>query len=191
MKCISCKKTANVILHHLQPYCCPCFCRMIEKRVRKFVRINKVFKKGDNICIVDDGSHDFLNAQFLLKSIIKGLPVKIRILRIKIKNRQDFLKNKVLLKLSKNTKMIIPWTMEDEDSLFLKNIFDSKAPIKSSFIKLLMIITDDESAAFAECRGFNVSKKEDKNDVKIFLNEIENKYPGSKFGLLKSSLELK
>ncbi|MDO8740965.1 MAG: hypothetical protein Q7J54_05340 [Candidatus Woesearchaeota archaeon] len=190
MKCISCNKPATIILKHLQPYCCACFCRMIEKRVRKFVRINKIFKKGDNICIVDDSSHDFLNTQFLLKSIIKGLPVKIEVLKIRIGNRWDFLKDKKIIKLSKNSKIIIPWTMDDEDSLFLKNVFNSKISIKSHFIKLLINITDDESAAFAKCRGFKVSKKGNKNNIKNLLNEIENKYPGSKFGLLKSSLEL-
>lgn len=192
MSCISCNKKADVSLHHLQPYCHSCFCRMIEKRVRKFIRVNKIFKKKDSICIINDHSHDFLNTEFLLKNIIKDLPVKIRILKIRIKNRQDFLKNKTVLNLlkTKTSKIIIPWTMDDEDENFLNGIFNLKQKTKTNFIKLLIAITDEESAAFAKCRSFKISKKEDKTDIKDFLNEIENKYPGSKFGLLKSSLEL-
>lgn len=192
MTCISCNKPATVILQHLQPYCCSCFCRMIEKRVRKFVRVNKIFKKNDNICIVDDCSHDFLNTQFLLKSIMKDLPVKIGILRIKLKNRRDLFNDKKALKLSKNknAKIVVPWTMDDEDASFLKNVFDLKKQTKTQFIKLLIAITDEESAAFAKCRGFKVSEIKEKEEIRIFLNEIEKKYPGSKFGLLKSSIEL-
>ena len=69
--CFMCGKKPETDLKHLRPLCKLCFCRTIEKRIRKYARINKIFKKNDRILVTDNLDH------YLVKSMIKDLPVKI------------------------------------------------------------------------------------------------------------------
>src|SRR3989344_953804 len=77
--CIKCRKIKELVsLPHIKSFCRGCFAEMIEKRIRKYVRMNKIFRKGDNILIIDELSF------FLVKSIIKELPADIFLKNIEI-----------------------------------------------------------------------------------------------------------
>ena len=76
MKCIKCSGKAEISsLKHIGPACRSCFLKIIEKRVRKELRLNSQIKKNDKILIIDNGTKESAVGEFLLKSIIKDLPV--------------------------------------------------------------------------------------------------------------------
>ena len=84
--------------------------RIIEKRVRKEIRINKLISKNDTILIIDDGSYKFKISQKLLKNIVQDMPVTIEIKKTKYILGDNF--------DSKWNKIIIPWNLDDENEYF-------------------------------------------------------------------------
>ena len=172
MLCAKCRKNiAESSLRHLGSLCRFCFCALIEKRIRKNVRINRVFKKNDKILVVGD------LCCYLVKRIIKNLPVKItRTNRIK--------------KL-RGYKAVAPSTLDDEINHFLESIFLNKKIKEAGYIKLLKNITDEEAALFAKFKGIAFKPNRKNKEVQEMLDKLSEKYPGIKFSLLKSSEEMK
>ena len=152
----------NKEFRHLKA-CKAGFCRAIEKRVRKNLRLNKTFKKGDIIGVDDDLSYYFVN------SAVSGLPVKV------------FRK-----KVNGATKTIKQWTADDEINHFFKQMFYGKQIKMKKFISVLRVITDDEALKFAEIKG--IKFKPNKKDKKVydFVEAMQKKYPDTKSKLTKS-----
>src|SRR3972149_11316153 len=107
MLCAKCRKnSAESSLRHLGSLCSFCFCALIEKRVRKDVRINRIFRKNDKLLVVGD------LCCYLVKSIIRNLPVKI--------TKTDRIKK------LREYKTVAPSTLDDEINHFLESIFLNK-----------------------------------------------------------------
>ena len=180
MKCKNCNRKADTGLAHLGPLCKGCFCKTVEKRIRRYVRINKIFKKNDRI-LIDDRL-----CLFLIKSIIKDLPVNIFFR--KNADKRFIIRNKI-------NKVVVPWTVDDEISLFLEGVFSGRIERgllkgKGKEIKLLKNITDKEAVLFARFKGIEFKANKKKEDIAEFLNELESKYPETRFSLMKSVEEL-
>ena len=97
--CARCGKKMQLIsLPHIKNVCQSCFARMIEKRVRKYVRKNKIFRKNDRLLVIDDLSF------FLVKSIIKGMPSRIFMKKMSIDGlaKKDAKKKKTIRRLEEN-----------------------------------------------------------------------------------------
>src|SRR3989344_4178709 len=117
MKCYKCNCKAIISIPHLKPVCKRCFEGIIERRIRKYIRINKLIKKNDRLIIKDP------ICLYFIKKIIKS-PVKI---------------------VKKNGKEVIPWTLDDECNSFLYNFFKPNFKIKeNNKIKLLRTVTEQE-----------------------------------------------
>lgn len=161
------------------------FIRIIEKRVRKHARLNKLFRKHDKIFVKGT-----LN-KYLVPKIIKDLPCKIYYKKPK----------------TRVNKIVIPWTLDDEINLFLKQFFTGKKIRQNpKHIKLLKPITDKEAARFAKIKKLKfkpnktlkfVSKaykspiwKKEKA-IQHFIDEMEKSYPDTKYKLYKSKELLK
>ncbi|MBW2984168.1 hypothetical protein KY361_03580 [Candidatus Woesearchaeota archaeon] len=168
MRCIKCKRKKQLVrLASLEPVCKDCFCRIIEKRIRKRIRLNKLFRKGDRILIADELSF------YLIKKIIKELPVKL------------FLRTSA----DKTNKKAVKWTLDDELSAFLENIFFGKKRSKPKQISILDVITDNEAVMFSKINNIKFEpNKKDKNITNI-LNRLEKKYPEIRFSLSRSISE--
>ena len=179
MECIKCRKKAGISLRHIGSVCKSCFLKIVEKRVRKELRTKKLIRKNDRILVVDNGSKEFAVGHYLLKNIIKNLPVKIA----KIKTNKAILPKTT----KKYDKVIIPWSLDDEAEDFLNALFNSKKQTKSSkkAIKLLMNISDEEIGLFAKIKKFKYRKRK-KSKIKQMLDMLEKRYPGYKFSLLNS-----
>lgn len=184
MECFRCRKKARINLKHLGRLCNNCFLKLIEKRVRKELRTKKLIKKDDRILFIDDNSKEFFVCYFLLKSIIKELPVKIETKKTKKLNlSSNFTK--------KYDKIIIPWNLEDEAEGFLELVFNKKKQPRFSkkAIKLLKNLSEEEIKAFARIKGFSYKTKP-KSRIKKMLDELEQRYPGYKFSLLNSTKQM-
>ena len=175
MKCKSCNNKTSKIHLTYPPHelCEECFLRIIEKRVRKHVRINKLFKKNDKITIINDESKEAQVNKYLLKSIIKNMPVTIT--------------EKKTTKGIKAGKIIIPWNLDDEINQYLEEVINNyKTNENKKIIKLLKPILNSEVETFAKIKGFKYKKISHQKENK-FIKGLEEKHPGTKFSLLKSS----
>ncbi len=142
-------------------------CKKIEKRIRKDIRINKLFKKDDKIYVKNKLS------KFLIQRIIGTLPKTFT-------NSQK-----------KANKIVVKCTLDDECGDFLENLLYNKKknPIKG--IKLLRTITDKEAMLFAKYNNIMFKPNKKNRKIKEILDELEKSYPQTRFSLAKSINSIK
>jgi hypothetical protein len=143
------------------------FTKVIEKRVRKYARLNRLFRKNDRILV--KGSLE----KYLVPRIIQDLPC--RIYYQKPKNvRID--------------KIVVPWTLDDEINLFLKQYFTGKKTKQNpKQIKLLKPITDKEAARFAKAKKLSFKPNKKDREIQKFINKMTEHYSDTKYKLYKST----
>ncbi|MBW3015393.1 hypothetical protein KY330_03160 [Candidatus Woesearchaeota archaeon] len=166
MNCFSCKRKGN-LNHNGRDYCNSCFCKLIERRVGKYIRANKFFEANDSVLVKDPLT------EYVLNRILKGMPLK-------------FVKRKI-----KGVKEVVQWTLDDEIHAFLKSFFSKAFTLaKVKGIKLFKVVTDDELKTYAQIKKlkFEPRKKEKFFDL---ITELEKKYPEIRFSLSKSLNELR
>tara|TARA_Y100000310_G_scaffold327713_1_gene394515 strand:- start:1017 stop:1553 length:537 start_codon:yes stop_codon:yes gene_type:complete len=176
MLCSKCKKfKVKVEISHLGSLCSNCFSKIFEKRIRKFVRLGKVFSKNDRILVSDKLS------EYLVKGIIKDMPVKMFFRKFS----ERFVKEK------KVNKVVVSWTLDDELNQFLEKLLFNRSVKDVKYVKLLKSVTDEEVEAFAKIKKikFDINKKN--KDISEFISVLNKKYDDIKFGLGKSVEKLK
>ncbi|MBW2992670.1 hypothetical protein KY345_05630 [Candidatus Woesearchaeota archaeon] len=133
---------------------------VIEKRIRKYVRLNKLFRKNDVIKVKDDIS------SYFVRKIIKNLPAKI-------------------VKQGKCDKVVSVWTADDEINGFFMNILGKKVKDEKN-VKMFLWVTDEELEKY--CKINKIKFKRNKKDKSVirFVDEISLKFPDSKHKLIKS-----
>jgi len=188
MECIKCSQKSSISMKHLGELCKTCFVEVIEKRVRKELRTKNPLKKNNKIVIINNASKESAVSEYLLKKIIKGLPVDITIKKSSKLN----LPSKTVQKYDK---IIIPWSLEDEAAEFLELLFN-KTPItkfSKKSIKLLKVLSEEEITMYTKIKKlkYNKQSKKKKSKVKIILDTLEKKYHGYKFSLLNSTRNIK
>ena len=161
--CIKCgKKGQSLGLPHMRDVCSNCFCTVTQKRVRKELRLKKLIKKHDRILFVNDLSMEHLVAEYLLKRILKDLPVEFYSRRFDFERHTlpDFLGSKKLketMKKMKITKVILPWNMDDECVLFLSQLFSGEAFNRIGqdkvFVKMLLNVSSQEVGIYSKMKG--------------------------------------
>ncbi len=192
MNCFKCKKkAASIRLGHVPGRLCDgCFLKLIEKRVRKEVRLRKLFSRKDHILILNDKTKESLVSQYLLRSILKHLPVTFLVFEVENRFNISEKKLKTIVKTDAVNKIVLPWSLEDEVEYFLSKMFgklEFEKPKKPLRIKLLRNVSDKEIEIFAKIKGFKYKKSKPYNkDIREMLNKLEKKHPEIKFSVLKS-----
>jgi tRNA(Ile)-lysidine synthase TilS/MesJ len=190
MKCVKCRAEATVHLDNLDS-CRGCFQKIIQKRVRKEIRIKSLIVKGDKILVLDDGSAEAKLAVYLLKEIIKGLPVKIEqkkgkyVIGEEIKGNYD--------------KIILPWNADKEGEYLLRCFFEKKKPLYLSnfgikgkkYIKPLVHVMHKEAAEFCRIKKIKFTDNKETSLASEMISKLQKQYPEIVFSLVKSSEELK
>jgi hypothetical protein len=171
MNCRRCLKMADCSLHHFGPLCKGCFSELIEKRVRKYIRLHDFFKKNDSILVAGDVSCHFI------KRIMPELPMDIQRVSINYK------------KTSKK-RLFIDYTLDDEINDFLNRMFSKKTPKKNVY-SIIKVLTDEEAETYSKFHGTMFKKNRKKKHVQEFIDGLERVYPEIKFSLAKSIDELK
>lgn len=162
MKCIHCSSTAKLKFTD-KNLCNRCFCKVIEKRVRKYLRLNKLITKGDKVYIDSDVCKYFIDK-------IISFPIEI----VKDKKKAD--------------KVVIPWTLDHEGLSFLGKFFEKEFGMEKEnkkYVKLFKTI--DEKSLFEFCRIKKIKYKKIKdNELSKELDKLSKKYPELKYSLGKS-----
>lgn len=182
MRCIRCKKDADVILPHLSA-CNSCFCRIIEKRIRKQMRVNELFSKGETVHILDDQSA----ASAIISSL---LPEVLSYKRI------EFI---ICEKIPNNAaKAVLPWTLDDELNSALKSIFlgdEMIYPAKRfdpaiQTVMPLISVTREEIERYADINGLKFTETEDTEPLLSFRGMFRQ-HPEIPFNFFKNIQRLK
>ncbi|TKJ17247.1 hypothetical protein CEE44_01805 [Candidatus Woesearchaeota archaeon B3_Woes] len=143
------------------------FFKNIEKRIRKDIRVNKLFQKNDRIYVKDKLS------RFFIDKIIGTLP-------------KTFTND-----LKKANKKVIKYTLDDECNDFLEKLFYNKKKKQVKEIKLLRTITDKEALLFSRYNHIKFSPNKKNKKIKELLDSLEKSYPQTRFSLAKSIESLK
>lgn len=190
MRCIKCAKPATYSIQN-NPYCRFCFPTVIEKRIRKYVRLNKLIKKGDKILIFCDSTYNSKNTLLLFDRIIKNLPIKIDTITDNYSIGQKVNQNKY-------NSIIFSWTLDDEINYFLECVLNNIPPkflgnysIKDTrYIKFLLPILDKESKDYAKINGLKC-KARAKHPLSTLFDTMEERYPEIRYSIFKTSQQLK
>jgi hypothetical protein len=177
MKCYLCRKNATIKQQKNRYICDNCFCRLIIKRIRKFCRLNKVFKKNDKILVIGE-----LN-KYLAKNVVEKRPVK---LFFRARDNKDFVKK------NKINKILIQWTLDDEANNFLLGLFKG-AKIKKfdeKYIKFLVSITNEEAGKFAKIKKLKFKANKIDAFIKKLVDDLHKEHPSARYTLLKNLQEL-
>src|SRR3989338_7300928 len=157
------------------------FCELIEKRVRKHVRLSALIKKNDVLVV----EHPLV--AYFIKSIVQDMPVTI------LKTMPDETGD------GKTTKQVLAWTMDNELDAFLYQIFAGKDLVveaqkeheqNTQQIKLLVTLTDKEAEMFAQAKQIEPLPKKTRK-YEALLQQLEQKHQETRYSLMKSVEELK
>jgi len=163
MKCVQCGNGAEK-----GDICDRCLCKNIEKRIRKYARLNKVFSRGDKLIVVGD------ICNYFVKSIIKGMPVEVK----KVAKRP--------VKIASGWKLIVQDTIDDECCSFLDGLFGKMSKkCDKNVIKLLCVVTDGEIERFAKTKKLKFKPNKKNELIKKELDKLEEKYRETKYSLVK------
>lgn len=175
MGCYLCNKKSVVKQQKGREICADCFCRLIEKRIRKYARVNKIFGKNDSIFVVGK------LAEYFVRQIIGKRPVKI-FSRAKV--------DSVFIKKNKINLVVVSDTLDDEINMFLEKVVNNKKKGKDKSVKLLSCITDEEAQMFAKIKKIKFVPKKKNKDIMKFVNELSAKHTHARFSLIKNIKDL-
>jgi len=151
--------------------CAKCFSRLIEKRIRKNVRLKKAFANNDKILVIGD------LAKYFITSILGERPVKV-FYRASV--------NKEFVKKNKINKIVRTWTLDDVANEFLSEVLLGEKIKKRKYIDILSCITDSEAELFSKLHKIKfIVNKKDKDIVKL-LKTLSDKHTHAKFSLLQN-----
>ena len=178
MKCYLCGAKASIKQQKNRSICDRCFSRLIEKRIRKFTRLNKIFKPKDRILVIGE-----IN-KYLIKNITGEMPIKL-FFRANI--------NKDFVKKNKINKILIEYTLDDEINSFLTSLFKGKKikRLDKKHIKLLKPVTDDEAKEFARINRLRFKPNKKDPFIQILIDELHQNHPNAKYTLLNNIDDLK
>jgi len=161
-KCVICGKKARIKIKGNPSFCEKCFARIIEKRIRKYIRLNKLFSKGDKIY-----ANNFF-VKFILKNILKDL------VSLKKKKKAD--------------KIVLSNSADDISIQFLKNLLNGKKPKKKNKkeINILLYVTDKELTEYSKIKKIPFKPKKKDKHIADFLYSMQKKYPETIISLAKA-----
>jgi hypothetical protein len=194
MTCVKCKKTAIPDVEYAgNHYCNSHFLELMEKRVRKNLRVNQLIDVNKEYVLFDDLTSEAKVTEYFLNKIFKGY-LKLKIVKspLKIVNEKNNKNDKTKKSAIKGKELIIPTNLDEQVLLFLDNFLKNKKATKkdnknkSNEIFPLEVLMQKEIELI--CRILKIKfYPRVKKDI---LDELEKRYPGTKFSLFQSKMNL-
>ncbi|MBU1975644.1 MAG: hypothetical protein KKG59_04540 [Nanoarchaeota archaeon] len=161
----SCKNKSTIMLSYInRGYCDKHFMELIEKRVRKELRVNKIIDVKKKYNILADNSKEFLISKYILNSIFG------RALKLEVVNEIK----------SKNT--IVPTNMDREINSMFDAFLKNKSIPQKIGITILDNVLDEELMHIAKILNIKNATQEDRLAL---IEEVNSKHL-IKFSLKKS-----
>lgn len=135
----------------------------IEKKLRKYTRIHKVFEKDDLILAKDPFT------KHLVKDIVGDLPITFT------------------TDPNKATKIVLPWTGDDENNTFLHAIFNNKKlEADPKIVKLFLPLTDKEVTQLAKSHKLSFEPMAKDKAIEKITDTMAKAFPDTPNTLRKS-----
>ena len=176
MLCQKCNRAkAEIKLPYLGLRLCKsCFCRLIEKRVKKEIRSKELINEKEKILLLDNNSKEARISEYILNTAYNN---RLNLIKVKVSKFEiGFVNKKVkeIIKKNKIKQVIIPWSLDDEIIYFTENLFKRGdfnflghfTQDKIFYIKLLRNVLESECLLFAKCRKFKFKNKPEKDRQK-------------------------
>lgn len=175
MDCFKCRKKAIPDVEYAgNHYCENHFIQLMEKRIRRNLRTRRLIDVKKKYVLLDDGSSEMKLTEHFLKKIFEG---------------------RLQLKKEKNPKakgnLIIPTNLDAQALFFLegftkdkKELKNKKSPYKN--IMPLEVILQKEVELLCGILKIKFRKRVKTN----ILDDMEKKYPGTKFSVFQSKMNL-
>ena len=156
--------------------CGKCFCRTVEKRIRRYIRLKYPLKKEDTLNIMDDNSLDAKVLIFAMKNLQEDFPFKLKALKA----------------APRGGMIAFPWNLDDAAASFVEGVIFKKA------FKMppapLSVVHPEEIKIFAKIKGIKGSpgKRLGCRGKQVLggLNKLEEKHPDIKFSILNFFSEI-
>jgi hypothetical protein len=141
-------------------YCAKCYSELVEQKIKHNLRRYSI-KKDSRLLVSDKAS------KYIVEKVI-NLPVKIV-----GKGKADY--------------KILPWTTDDENEVLLREFLENKKMPKEDkkTVKLFYPLSKKEMESYF--RGKKIPYKAERSEIDTILDAFEEKYPGTKASLLRSS----
>lgn len=179
MICSKCKKAAIPDVKYAGlSYCRQHFLELMEKRVRKNLRTRQLIDINKNYILIDDGSSEAKLTEYFLNKIFKG-HLKLRISQ---KTQKNSSKTPAGIK-------ILSSNLDEQALMFLDDFLKNKKTTNNSGAKGIIpleVLMQKEIELI--CSFVNIPFKPKLS--KDILENLENKYPGTKFSLFQSKMNL-
>ncbi|PIN80044.1 hypothetical protein COV13_04260 [Candidatus Woesearchaeota archaeon CG10_big_fil_rev_8_21_14_0_10_32_9] len=169
---MTCSKCRSVELKNVEyaglKYCKRHFIELITKRIRKDLRAREEITLDKTYYLLKENTPEFILTKYFLERIFGKYLKLTEVNTIKTKN------------------MIIATNLDMETKQFLESYFTNTKYVEKH-IRPLRTVTKEEIEKL--CEILNIKGKPKKGLE--FLEKIDNKYPGSKFSVLRSINHLK
>ncbi|MFH1399094.1 MAG: hypothetical protein ABIG95_03205 [Candidatus Woesearchaeota archaeon] len=186
MKCSKCNKNGVDLSKAFLAgaLCNGCFQKQVEKRVRKFARVNRIFQKNQKILILDDGSVNAAITACIMRKLLIYIPHtstvrKTGFEKIKFKGKP----------YPQFDRIVVPWSLDKEIEMFLKGLFCDSTHIYSDkrIVKLLCNVTQEEISLLSNINNLK-QRKTIPYDREIcrMVDTLQKRNPEVRFCLLKS-----
>ena len=134
---------------------------IIEKRIRKDVRMSGIFKKINSILVKDDVSEHFV------RRIIQDKPVKI-------------------VRKGSADKIVGVWTADDEINDFFMKIVGKGKKLENGFVKMFLSVTDEELEKYCKINNIEFTRQDKDKAAQKFVDDVSLKHTDSKHKIIKS-----
>jgi hypothetical protein len=174
MKCSKCKKTALSDVEYAgKNYCETHFMELMEKRVRKNLRVREIIDVKKEYFLIDDGSSEARLTEYFLNKIFKGY------LKIKIVKKQT-------KQSAKNVEQIFSTNLDEQAALFLDSFLKNKKQKEEKKVMPLEVLMQKEIELLCKILKIKFIPRI-KKDI---LEDLEKRHPGTKFSLFQSKMNL-
>lgn len=182
--CKQCEKNPVYEFTNKRKLCKGCFVEYFHRKVFYTIRKFNMIRKGDTI---EHRNNGYLDDE-VLKEILLLVSRRIDFKLIELPSKKINKINKIADSscLDSNSNLIV-------NSLINKNISYLKKylPVEGKIVRPLYLFLQEEILLYAKIRNIKFKiKKEKKNNIEIFIDEMEKKHPEIKRAIVNSLLEL-
>jgi hypothetical protein len=192
MACIKCKRNrVGIRFAHLPgEVCAECFAEIVEKRVRRDVRIGRLFSDAKKILVLDEGSENAAVCSYFVKALNEYSDVEFISKKISSLSKLSGKEIAGLCRKLKADRVVLPWNGSQESEFLLKSMILKGGYEKEDkrVIKLLKHLSQREVEMFAKINGLRYKARSGHYDADIgsFLDKLEKESPDIRFALVKS-----
>ena len=184
--CYQCETKPVYEFTNKRKLCKNCFARWFQKKVFYTIRKFRMLRQGDTVGYFRKNDFRSVVLEDVLKMLAENRRINLRVIT-------------QLNGSSKATKLAFSSTADTESYEIINAVINGKIknlrkfqPVNKNIIKPMCLFLDAEIKLYAELKGLKFkSKKENKDKISKFIDDLEKKHPEIKRAVINGILGLK